>query len=132
MEALRGLEELVLDRRLNRWRQEQAIAFAELVYDGRWFTPLREVMQAGFERMAEALDGEVRVRLHKGTATTVGRRSDKSLYAEAFATFSADEVYRQSDAGGFIRLFTLPSRIAALREETQPASHASAQETVPS
>ena len=89
-------------------------------------------MQAGFERMAEALDGEVRVRLHKGTATTVGRRSDKSLYAEAFATFSADEVYRQSDAGGFIRLFTLPSRIAALREETQPASHASAQETVPS
>jgi argininosuccinate synthase len=132
MEALRGLEELVLDRRLHRWRQEQAIAFAELVYDGRWFTPLREVMQAGFERLAESLDGEVRVRLFKGTATTVGRRSEKSLYAEAFATFSADEVYRQSDAGGFIRLFTLPSRIAAMREETRPAAHATERETVPS
>ena len=116
MEALRGLEELVLDRRLHRWRQEQAIAFAELVYDGRWFTPLREVLEAGFEQMANALDGEVRVRLFKGTATTVGRRSPNSLYAEAFATFSKDEVYRQSDAGGFIRLFTLPSRIAAIRD----------------
>jgi argininosuccinate synthase len=116
MEALAGLEELVLDRRTLRWRREQSLAFAELIYDGRWFTPLREVMEAAFERIADRLEGEVRVRVHRGTATTVGRRSPRSLYAEAFATFSADEVYRQSDAGGFIRLFTLPSRIEALRD----------------
>jgi argininosuccinate synthase len=114
MEALRGLEELVLDRRTLRWRREAALAFAELIYDGQWFTPLRETLQAAFEQVATAMEGEVRVRLYKGSATTVGRRSPRSLYSEAFATFGADEVYRQSDAGGFIRLFTLPSRIAAL------------------
>ncbi len=124
MEALRGLEELVLDRRTLRWRQEQAIGFAELVYDGRWFTPQREAMQAGFERIAEDLEGEVAVRLFKGSAVATRRRSPGSLYAESFATFSADEVYRQADAGGFIRLFTLPSRIAAGR--TPDASLAAA------
>ncbi|MBL8990109.1 MAG: argininosuccinate synthase, partial [Phycisphaerae bacterium] len=69
----------------------------------------------GFERVARSLNGTIVVRLYKGTATTVRRRSPDSLFSEAFATFSKDEVYNQKDAGGFIRLYSLPSRIAALR-----------------
>jgi len=114
-EAMRGLEELVLDRETLHWREQVGLRFAELVYNGQWFTPLREALQAGIEHVAQRMTGEVRVRLHKGRAWTVGRRSPNSLYAESFATFGRDEVYNQKDAGGFIRLFSLPSRIAALR-----------------
>jgi argininosuccinate synthase len=114
-EAMRGLEELVLDRETLHWREQVGLRFAELVYNGQWFTPLREALQAGIEQVAQRMTGDVRVRLHKGRAWAVGRRSPNSLYAESFATFGRDEVYNQKDAGGFIRLFSLPSRIAALR-----------------
>ncbi|MCW5765855.1 MAG: argininosuccinate synthase [Phycisphaeraceae bacterium] len=114
MEALRGLEQLALDRETLHWRESQALKFAEIIYNGQWFTPLREAMWAGFERVARSLNGTIVVRLYKGTATTVRRRSPDSLFSEAFATFSKDEVYNQKDAGGFIRLYSLPSRIAAL------------------
>lgn len=112
-EALRGLEELVLDRETLHWREQVGLRFAELVYNGQWFTPLREALGAAVDAIARRMTGEVRVRLHKGRAWTVGRRSPDSLYAESFATFGRDEVYDQKDAGGFIRLFSLPSRIAA-------------------
>ncbi len=119
MAALRGLEELVLDRETLHYREAQAHRFAELIYNGQWFTPLREAMWASFEKIAQVMNGEIVVRLYKGTATVVRRQSPDSLFSEAFATFSKDEVYNQKDAGGFIRLFSLPSRIAALKERAR-------------
>jgi argininosuccinate synthase len=116
MAALRGLEEMVLDRTTLHFREKLALDFAEVIYDGRWFTPVRAAMQAAFESIAGPLTGEVAVRCHKGTATAVRRRSPNALYSESFATFGADDVYDQSHAGGFIRLFALPSRIKALKE----------------
>jgi argininosuccinate synthase len=115
-EALRGLEELVLDRETRHFREQLGLRFAELVYYGQWFCTLREVLWAAAEKMAERLTGEVGVRLHKGHATTVTRTSPNSLYSEAFATFGADQVYDQSHAEGFIRLWSLPQRIAALQK----------------
>ncbi|MBA4028401.1 MAG: argininosuccinate synthase [Planctomyces sp.] len=116
LEALRGLEQLVLDRETLRLREQLALRFADVIYDGQWFTPLRQALWAALEKIAEPMTGQVTVRLYKGTARTVRRRSPNSLYAEAFATFGRDEVYNQQDAGGFIRLFSLPSRIAALKQ----------------
>ncbi|MDX2115798.1 MAG: argininosuccinate synthase [Planctomycetota bacterium] len=114
-EALRGLEELVLDRETRHHREHLAIRFGELVYNGQWFTPLREAIWESLRKIAEPLTGEVVVRLYKGTAVTIRRRSPSSLYAESFATFGKDEVYNQMDSKGFIRLFSLPSRIAAMK-----------------
>jgi len=116
MEALRGLEQLCYDRDTLQWRQRLALEFARLVYEGTWFTPLREVLWAGAREAAKVLDGDVRVRLYKGTATVAGRRSPNSLYSQDFATFGEDEVYDQTHAEGFIRLFALPARIRALRD----------------
>ena len=114
VEALRGLEEMVLDRETLHFRQELALRFARLVYDGRWFTTQRDAIAVCCARIAERTTGDVVVRLYKGTATTIKRRSPMSLYSEDFATFGADEVYNQKHAEGFIRLLTLPERIAAL------------------
>ncbi|TVQ59578.1 MAG: argininosuccinate synthase [Phycisphaerales bacterium] len=114
-EGLRAIEELVLDRETRRYREELGLKFAQMVYDGQWFTPLREALWACAETIANPLTGEVVVRLHKGHATAVRRRADASLYSETFATFGADEVYNQKHAEGFIRLFSLPQRIAAMK-----------------
>jgi argininosuccinate synthase len=114
MEALRGIEQLVLDRDSMRYREELAVEFARVVYDGRWFCPLRESLQAAITSLARPLTGETAVRLFKGTATANRRRSPNSLYSHAFATFGEDEVYDQRHAEGFIRLFSLPSRIRAM------------------
>lgn len=119
VEALRGLEELTLDRETLHFRQELALKFARLVYDGRWFTAQRDAITHCCERIAVRTTGEVVVRLYKGTATTIKRRSPMSLYSEDFATFGADEVYNQKHAEGFIRLLTLPERIKALKEMHQ-------------
>lgn len=115
-EALRGLEELVLDRELRHHREQLGLRFAEIVYYGQWFTPIREALWASLSAIAKPLTGEVVVRLYKGTATTIKRRSENSLYSEAFATFGKDEVYNQMDSKGFIRLWSLPSRIAAMHK----------------
>ena len=122
MEALRGLEELCYDRDTLHWRERVAHDFAKVIYEGTWFTPMREALWAGIRTAAGALNGDVRVRLFKGRATTVGRRSPNSLYSEAFATFGADEVYDHRHAEGFIRLFSLPSRIRTLNAMAH-ASH---------
>jgi argininosuccinate synthase len=114
MEALRGLEQIVLDRDSMRFREELAHDFARVIYDGRWFTPLREAQWAAIQSLARPLTGEVAVRAFKGAAVATRRRSPNSLYAQAFATFGEDEVYDQRHAEGFIRLFALPSRIRAL------------------
>ncbi len=116
VEALRGLEELCLDRATRNYRDTMSLKFGQIVYDGQWFTPLREAMWASVQKIAEPVTGDVVVRLYKGTATAIQRRSPNSLYAEDFATFGADEVYNQHHAEGFIRLFSLPSRIAAMKK----------------
>jgi len=115
-EGLRALEELVLDRETASLRRELGLKFGRLVYDGRWFTTVRAALSSCLEKIAERLNGEVVVRLYKGTATPVKRRSPFSLYSEDFATFNEDEVYNQKHAEGFIRLMSLPERVAALNE----------------
>jgi argininosuccinate synthase len=115
--ALRALEELVLDRETLHWREHLGLTFAELVYNGRWFTPLRDALSLCAARIAEPVTGQVVVRLHKGHATAVRRKSPNSLYSEAFATFGRDEVYNQKHAEGFIRLLSLPERIRALKAQ---------------
>jgi argininosuccinate synthase len=116
VEALRALEELVLDRETRHYREHLGLTFAELVYDGRWFTPLRDALWACAERIAQPIEGEVVVRLFKGTATAVQRKSKNSLYAEKMVSFEGEDVYSQKDAGGFIRLLSLPERIRALKQ----------------
>ncbi|MBL9001834.1 MAG: argininosuccinate synthase [Phycisphaerae bacterium] len=119
VEALRAVEELVFDRETRHYREHLGLTFAELVYDGRWFTPLRECLWACADRMADRLDGEIVVRLFKGTATAVQRRSPHSLYAEKMVSFEGEEIYSQKDAGGFIKLLSLAERIRALKERGQ-------------
>jgi argininosuccinate synthase len=116
VEGLRALEELVLDRETLHYREHLGLTFAELVYDGRWFTPLRESLWACAAKMSERITGEVVVRLFKGHATAVQRKSPYSLYAEKMVSFEGEDVYSQKDAGGFIRLLSLPERIRALKE----------------
>jgi argininosuccinate synthase len=114
-EAIKGVEQCVLDRETLHWKQQMAVTFAELVYNGRWFTPLREALSVCATKIGERLTGEATVRLYKGRAWLVGRASPYSLYEESYATFSADEVYNQQHAEGFIRLLSLPERISALK-----------------
>ncbi|EKO3558025.1 argininosuccinate synthase [Vibrio metschnikovii] len=116
MEALRAVEQLVLDKASFEFREELGIKASHLVYDGRWFTPLREAVFAAADQLAQQVNGEVVIKLYKGQAIATQKRSANSLYSEAFATFGADEVYDQSHAGGFIRLYSLASRIRALNE----------------
>jgi argininosuccinate synthase len=87
---------------------------AHLVYDGRWFTPLCESLLGASQPLANLVNGEVVIKLYKGQAQAVKKRSPNSLYSEAFATFGEDDVYNQKDAEGFIRLYSLASRIRAL------------------
>lgn len=115
--ALRAIDELVLDKSGRKFRDTLSLELAHLVYDGRWYTPLREALFAATEVFARDCSGEVVVKLYKGTATAVQKRSANSLYSEAFATFGADEVYNQSHAEGFIRLYSLATRIKALKQE---------------
>jgi argininosuccinate synthase len=119
VEALRAIEELVMDRETRHYREHLGLTFAELVYDGRWFTPLREALWACAEKMSERLDGECVVRLYKGHATAIQRKSPHSLYAEKMVSFEGEDVYSQKDAGGFIRLLSLPERIRALKDRGQ-------------
>jgi len=121
VEALRGLEEVTLDRETLRFRQELGLRFADLVYGGRWFTPLREALSACATSITSRVTGEVVVRLFKGTATTIQRSAPKSYYSEALASFEANNTYDQKDAAGFIKLLTLPERVAALQDLPIPA-----------
>jgi argininosuccinate synthase len=88
--------------------------YAELVYYGQWFTPLREALAAFVAKTQEQVTGKVRLKLFKGNCTVVGRKSPYSLYREEFATFGQDDVYDQGDAEGFINLFGLPLKVKAL------------------
>lgn len=116
MEALRAVEQLVLDKTSFEFREELGIKASHLVYDGRWFTPLRQAVFAAADELAKDVNGEVVIKLYKGQAVATQKRSTNSLYSEDFATFGADEVYDHSHAGGFIRLYSLSSRIRALSQ----------------
>jgi argininosuccinate synthase len=111
--AHRELEQLVLDRRTLGLKDGLATRYADLVYEGRWWSTEREALDALVSVTKRRVTGTVRLRLYKGTITIVARESPFSLYSEAYATFSADDTYRQADAAGFIRLFGLPIRIAS-------------------
>ncbi|GIU18852.1 MULTISPECIES: argininosuccinate synthase [unclassified Shewanella] len=115
--ALRAIEELVLDKTSREWREQVGAQMAHLVYDGRWFTPLCESLLGASKPLADLVNGEVVVKLYKGQASIVKKRSPNSLYSEEFATFGADDVYNQKDAEGFIRLYSLSSRIRALHQQ---------------
>jgi argininosuccinate synthase len=119
VEAIRALEQLCMDRESLHFREHLGLRFAEIVYNGQWFTPLREAIQASVEQIASRLNGEVVIRLHKGVATAVRRQSPNSLYSEDYATFGEEAVYDQTDSKGFIRLYSLPARIAALQKMTR-------------
>jgi argininosuccinate synthase len=114
--AHQELETLTLDRETLHYKQVIAERYAELVYYGLWFTPLREALAAFVQKTQESVTGTVRLKLFKGQCQVVGRKSEQSLYREDFATFGKDDVYDQSDAVGFINLFGLPLKVKALTE----------------
>ena len=88
--------------------------FAELVYFGQWFTPLREALSAFVDKTQETVTGDVTLKLYKGNMINAGVTSPYTLYSEEFATFDADEVYNQKDSAGFINLFGLPIKVKAI------------------
>jgi argininosuccinate synthase len=115
-QAHRELEQLVLDRRTLALADEVAHRYADLVYDGRWWTPEREALDATVASIQRHVTGNVRMKLYRGGLFVQGRESPNSLYHEGLATFGADSVYQQRDAEGFIRLYGLAVRTAAERE----------------
>ena len=116
--ALNELEYLCLDRDTQAFKRHAAIKFAELVYDGKWFTPLREALSAMVDSMEETVTGEVRVKLYKGCVTPAGAKSPYSLYNEDIASFGdSHELYSHKDAEGFINLFGLPLKVCAMMEK---------------
>jgi argininosuccinate synthase len=116
------LEQLVLDRRTLAAKDVIAPRYADLVYEGRWWTTERESYDAFVNVTQERVTGTVTLRLYKGTATVVGRASEEALYDERFVTFGEDDVYEQSDAAGFIRLYGLPHRVRALKDRELAAA----------
>ena len=111
------LENLCLDRATNHYKQLVGIKYAELVYDGMWFSPLREALAAFVDETQKTVTGTVRLKLYKGNVMSAGAKSPYSLYSQEYVTFGADEVYNQADATGFITLFGLPLTVRALMKQ---------------
>ena len=111
------LEQLCLDKATQHYKQRMALEFAELVYNGLWFTPLREAMSAFVDEASKNVTGTVRMKLYKGNIIDCGMTSPYSLYDEDMATFGQDEVYNQADSAGFISLYGLPIKIKAILEQ---------------
>ena len=107
------LETICLDKMTMHEKQKLSITFAELVYNGQWFTPLREALSAFVDKTQENVTGKVRMKLYKGNIIKAGVWSDYSLYSEEIATFGEDNVYNQADSAGFINLFGLPIKVQA-------------------
>lgn len=114
--AQREVESLCLNRDTLHFKEQIALRYAELVYYGKWFTSLREALQAFITETQKTVSGWVRLKLYKGNVIVLGRQSSNSLYREDFATFGADDVYDQSDAEGFINLFGLQMKVRAMME----------------
>ena len=107
------LEEICLDRDTYHYKQQIAIKFAELVYYGQWYTPLREALSAFVDSTQQTVTGEVKLKLYKGNIIDAGVTSPYSLYDPEIATFDEDHVYNQADSAGFINLFGLPVKVKA-------------------
>ena len=116
------LEQLVLDRRTLAAKDMMAPRYADLVYEGRWWTTEREAYDAFVAVTQARVTGDVTLELFKGNANVVGRQSAHALYDERFVTFGEDDVYQQSDAAGFIRLYALPQRVRALKDQEMAAA----------
>ncbi|MDD6310561.1 MAG: argininosuccinate synthase [Firmicutes bacterium] len=117
--AHEGLEQLVLDRDTTHYKKIVGHEFAELLYNGLWFTPLRKAISAFVDETQKVVTGTVKMKLYKGNAIPVAKKSIYSLYNEEFATFSKDEVYDQHDAEGFINLWSLPLKIRAIQKQAR-------------
>ena len=115
MEAHQQLEELVLDRATMETKKTMADKLAQIVYEGKWFTPLREAVQAFVESTQEYVTGEVKFKLYKGNIIKAGTTSPYSLYSESLASFTTGELYDHHDAEGFINLFGLPLKVRAMK-----------------
>ena len=114
--AHQGIEQLTLDRDTLHYKDVVAHRYAELIYNGLWYTPLREALQAFFTVTQQNVTGVARIKLYKGNASLVGRKADKSLYNTDIASFTMGSSYNQKDAEGFIHLFVLPVKVQALVE----------------
>jgi len=125
------LEQLVLDRRTLAAKDLISPRYADLVYEGRWWTTEREGYDAFVNVTQQRVTGSITLRLYRGTVTIAGRTSEQALYDERFVTFGEDDVYQQSDAAGFIRLYGLSQRVRALKDQQLAASEAAATEGAP-
>ena len=111
------LENLCLDRATQSFKQQVSIRYSELVYDGMWFSPLREALDGFVNETQKTVTGTVRMKLYKGNIYSAGVKSPYSLYSQEYVTFGEDEVYNQADATGFINLFGLPLKVRALMKQ---------------
>ena len=116
LKAHRAIESLTLDREAAHLKDELMPKYAKLVYNGFWFAPEREMMQAAIDATQDNVNGVVRIKLYKGNVSVVGRKSDNSLFSEKIATFEDDQgAYDQKDADGFIKLNALRLRLKSLQ-----------------
>lgn len=115
--AHKDLEELCLDKDTYHYKEIIALKFAELVYNGQWFTPLREALTEFVNKTQETVTGEIKLKLYKGNIVNAGMTSPYSLYSEEYATFGEDAVYNQKDSAGFINLFGLPITVKSKMNE---------------
>ena len=113
------LETLTLDKMTARTKQKLAIEYADLVYNGQWYTPLREALDAFVDITQQTVTGEVKLKLYKGNIINAGVTSPYSLYSEEFASFDEDDVYDQNDSAGFVNLFGLPIKVKALLDKAR-------------
>ena len=118
-EAHQQLEELILDRDVYREKQEMGNKFAQIVYEGKWFSPLREAAQAFLEKTQEQVTGEVKMKLYKGNIIKAGTTSPYSLYDEDIASFTTGDLYDHHDAEGFINLFGLSTKVRAMKAQAR-------------
>ena len=115
MEAHEQLEELTLDRDTLEMKKKLGSQFAQVVYEGKWFTPLREALQAFVTSTQKYVTGEVKFKLYKGNIIKAGTTSPYSLYNESLASFTTGDLYDHHDADGFITLFGLPLKVRAMK-----------------
>ena len=117
MEAHEQLEELILDRATLEVKKEMGAKLAQVCYEGKWFTPLREALQAFIESTQKYVTGEVKFKLYKGNIIKAGTTSPYSLYSESLASFTTGELYNHKDAEGFINLFGLSTKVRAMLDQ---------------
>ena len=116
LRAHRALEDLTLERDLAHHKPQLEARWADLVYDGQWFSPLREAIDAYIDETQQPVSGDVRLRYEPGSCTVVGRRSDHSLYDLSLATYGAEDAFDQTDSRGYVTLFGLPLKVWSAKQ----------------